>query len=384
MLLPSNRLLRACNWLPVLACSAFAVAATAPATAANASVSVAATPATTASPEAARQPASLPTALVRASTTASAYQADGVVEAVRQSVLASQVSGVITLLPVKAGDAVQKGQLLARIDARAANQDAAASQAQVAAAQAALQVARRDHERQQQLFAQRFISQASLDQAHSRLQEAEAQARATSALAGAQQTRSGFYEITAPFAGLLAEVAVTQGDMAMPGRALMTLFDPTAMRVSVAVPQTRASALVPGQPVGIEIAALPAPLQATGVTVLPMADATTHTVQLRLDLPASASKPGGLRPGQFARASLPQTASLDGMRLYVPLSALFRRAELWAVYVQDAQGRPQLRLVRPGPVLGAEREILSGLRAGERVVLEPLAAARQAVGARHE
>ncbi len=373
MLLSPLRLHFAGRWLLAAACSVAPLAAIA---------GNSAMPVSGAAPAPASS--SLPTALVRASDAASAYQADGVVEAVRQSVLASQVSGVITALPVKAGDAVQKGQLLARIDARAATQDVAASVAQVAAAQAALQVAQRDHERQQQLFAQRFISQASLDQAHSRLQEAQAQARAASALAGAQQTRSGFYEITAPFSGLLAEVGVTQGDMAMPGRALMTLFDPTAMRVSVTVPQTRVSALVPGQPVNIEIAALPAALQAAGVTVLPMADATTHSVQLRLDLPAAASKPGSLRPGQFARASLPQTASLDGRRLFVPAGALFRRAELWAVYVLDSRGRPQLRLVRPGMVLGAEREILSGLAAGERVVLAPLMAARQAAGASHE
>jgi hypothetical protein len=113
-------------------------------------------------------------------------------------------------------------------------------------------------------------------------------------------------------------------------------------------------------------------LTATAMTVLPVADAGTHTVQVRLDLPA---KLAGLTPGMFARALLPVAAGED-RRLYVPVKAVFRRAELTAVYVLSEQGEPLLRQVRPGPIVGDDIEILSGVAAGERVALDPLAAAR--------
>lgn len=317
-------------------------------------------------------------ATVRAANGALAYSADGVVEALRQSVIATQVSGAIVALPVKAGDSVKAGQLLLRIDARAANQEASASRAQVDAARAALAAASKDYEREKQLFAKKYISQAQLDRAEAQFQSASAQAKAQIAQADAVQTQSGFYLINAPYGGVLAEVPVMLGEMAMPGRPLMTLYDPAALRVTATVPQAKMAAMLSGAPAKIEFPGLPPAqrwLSVAKITVLPLADASTHTVQLRLDLPAGTS---GLTPGMFARVSLALGAGdgADGTRLYVPAKAVFRRAELTAVYVLNAQGKPLLRQVKPGALLGEEQEILSGVTRGEQVALDPLAAAK--------
>lgn len=77
---------------------------------------------------------------------------NGVAEAVRQTMLAAQVAGAVVALDVKVGDVVKAGQVLARIDARAANQNSAASDSQVMAARASLDMAIKDLERQKQLF----------------------------------------------------------------------------------------------------------------------------------------------------------------------------------------------------------------------------------------
>ena len=74
----------------------------------------------------------------------------------------------------------------------------------------------------------------------------------------------------------------------------------------------------------------------------------------------------------------PGLAGLCATRLWVPQSAVVRRAELRAVYVLDGQGRPQLRQLRLGPPQGNQVEVLAGLGAGDRVVLEPQRAAREA------
>ncbi|HSW27477.1 MAG TPA: efflux RND transporter periplasmic adaptor subunit, partial [Burkholderiaceae bacterium] len=101
-------------------------------------------------------------------------------------------------------------------------------------------------------------------------------------------------------------------------------------------------------------------------------DPATHTLELRLDLPAGMT---GATPGMFARAWLP-VAGTSGARLYVPARAVVRRAELTAVYVLGSDGRALLRQVRLGPVSGDHVEVLTGLSAAERVVLDPQAAAR--------
>ncbi|QNM97887.1 efflux RND transporter periplasmic adaptor subunit [Chitinimonas koreensis] len=316
----------------------------------------------------------LETVPVRSAGAQQVYLAEGVVEAIRRSELAVQVAGQLIALPVKPGDRVKAGQLLARVDARAAEQGAAASGAQAEAAWALLKVAGKEYARQRQLFDRHYISQAALDQAEAGFKAARAQADAQRASAGAARTQSGFFSIVAPYDGRVADVPANLGDMAMPGRPLVSLYDPAALRVTASVPQARIAAVAERQPVRLEFPGMPAGeawQTASRLTILPTADASTHTVQIRADLPGPA---GHLTPGAFARVWLPMRT--DGpARLYLPSSAVFRRAEMRLVYVVDGQGRPGLRQVKTGRVVGAETEILAGLSSTERVAADPLAAA---------
>jgi RND family efflux transporter MFP subunit len=310
---------------------------------------------------------------------AAASAFDGVVEAVRSTVVAAQVPGAVVQLDTKVGDRVAAGQLLLRIDARAADQNAAASDAQVQAARAQLEVASKDFERQKQLFQKNYISQAALEQAESQFKSTQAQVKAQLAQAGAARTQTGFYVVRAPFAGVVAEVPVSLGDMAMPGRPLLTLYDPTALRVTASVPQTVASQLAAGPSPRVELPGLPAagqwvvPLR---VQVLPTVDPGTHTVQVRADLPAGGA---GVAPGMFARLWLPvpvSGSSASPAVLSVASASIVRRAEMTGLYVLDPAGKPVLRQVRLGRVDGDKTEVLSGLMPGERVVADPQAAAR--------
>jgi multidrug efflux system membrane fusion protein len=318
----------------------------------------------------------LATTQVRASTETDASSFDGTVQAVRQTVIAAQVSGAVIALDVKSGDPIKAGQVLARLDARAAEQTAAVGAAQVQVARAAEETARSDLQRQQQLFAQNFISRAALDRIESQYKSAQAEVAAQLAGAGASRTSSGFYVVKAPYTGIVADVAVVLGDMAMPGRPLVTLYDPTALRVSINVPQTTAARLNLDRPVRVELPGLPADRQwlvGTGTQVLPTADPATHTMEVRLDLPSGLPL---VRPGTFARAWLPVNAPGAEQRLYVPQQSIVRRAELAGVYVVAADGRPALRQVRLGRSLDREVEVLAGVGPGERVALDPQAAAR--------
>ncbi len=320
--------------------------------------------------------AELETAPVQAAGASDVYAADGVLEAVRQSVIAAQVAGRITDLRVKAGDVVKAGQVLARVDERVAAQQVSASRAMVAAAEAQLDAAKREYARSQRLYGKQYLSQAALEQAEAQYKATEAQVRATLAQAGMASTQTSFHTIVAPYAGVIAEVSCELGDMAAPGKPLMRLYDPAALRVVVTLPESTAPALAAGKPTKLEFPGANEALRwqtAQSTTLLPTADPTSHTLQVRATL---APKLAGLTPGMFARAYLPVSAAQGG-RITVPAKAVVMRTELNAVYVVNNEGRAQLRQVRLGRQVGERVEVLAGLEANERVALDPVAAAKQ-------
>lgn len=306
---------------------------------------------------------------------------DGVVEAERQTNLSVQVSGAIVEINVKAGDQVKAGQVLMRIDARAAAQGSAASDAQVGVAQAGLDVARKDWQRQQQLFAKGYVSQAALDRDEARLKSAEAQLAAQQASAAASHTQTGWFVLRAPYAGTISEVPVASGDIALPGKPLAMMYDPAALRVSVAVPQSA----LPGlrAPAGIALA-IPGISGGDAIVpissrVMPTVDAASHTVELRLGLPPLRN---GIHPGMFARAWLPGTSQAGSERVFVPTTALVLRGELAAVYGRDRSGQAVLRQVRTGAVDGERTEIMAGVSVGDSILANPRALGLNRDGAR--
>ena len=320
--------------------------------------------------------APLQTVTVSAATTDPLYQAEGVVEAVRQSTIAAQVPARITEMHVRAGDAVKAGQVLVRLDPRTAADQLASSQAQVAAAQAQLEAARKDFDRNRRLFEKQYISQAAMEQAETQFKAAQAQAKATTAQAGVATTQSSFTTLVAPFSGIVASVSVEVGDMASPGLPVMTIYDPSELRVAAQLPESYAQNLAANRPIRIALPGTkdgPRYLDATRTVLLPTADPATHTRQVRLTLPANTQ---GLAPGMFARAAFPLTGT-ESARIAVPASSLVRRPEFSAVYVVDANGRAQLRQVRLGRASGDSIEVLAGLQAGDRIAVDPGAAAKQ-------
>jgi len=295
--------------------------------------------------------------------------AEAVVEAVRQSTVSAQVSGRIVDIRFDVGDRVEKGAVILRIDERAASQAVAASEAQVREAEATLVNARANYERTRQLLAQKFVSQAAVDKAEADFKAAESRMKATLAGAGAAATEKSFTTIVAPYSGVVSARHVQLGEMASPGKPLLTGFDPGGLRVVATVPSAQVPAIQAGARARIEVPSLGRWVEVKSVTVVPSADPRTHTTQVRLDLPADAK---GLLPGVFARAHF---VTGRAPRLMVPREAVLRRSEVTAVYVVDEKGEPRLRQVRVGTASDEKSvEVLAGLRAGEKVALEPVKA----------
>jgi RND family efflux transporter MFP subunit len=286
------------------------------------------------------------------------YPAEAVVEAVRQSVVAAQVQGRVIEVRVDAGQRVKKGELLMRIDAREAAEGAAGAQAQLIQAKA-------QYERTRNLFAQKFVSGAALD-------KAEADYKAAQASAGASGATVSHATVTAPMAGIVALRQTELGEMATPGKPLLTIYDPKSLRVVASIPQYKLADVKHSAKARLEFPETGQWIDASRVEVLPTADVRSHTVTARLYLPDGVE---AVIPGMAARAHFVMGT---GKKLTVPPKAVIRRGEMTGAYVLDAQGVPRLRQVRLGEVVGnGEYEVLAGLAAGERVSLEPIKAGIQ-------
>jgi RND family efflux transporter MFP subunit len=302
--------------------------------------------------------------VVGAAASDGTFAATGTVEAVRQGTLASQVSGRIAEVLVKSGDEVAAGQALVRIDDEEALQSAAASTATAAGASARLASARADHERALKLHAQDYISNAAMQRAEAAWQSAQSEAEAADSTAKAAGTRAGWHTVRAPYAGHVTDLWVSPGDMATPGRPLLGLYAPGALRVVARIPETIGTQLLQGQRVRIELGG-GAPLLITDWRAVPAVDPATHSIEVRVELPPALHT----EPGQFVRLLLPLRAAAPELR--VPQRAIVHRSEVTAVYVIDAQGAAHLRQLRLGPAAGDAVVVLSGLQPGERILADP-------------
>ena len=297
------------------------------------------------------------------------YSVEGLVEATRQSTVSAQISGRIKEINFDVGDRVKKGQVILRIDERETGQALAGSNAQVLQAQATLQNAKANYERSRQLYEQKFISLSALDKAQADYQVARAQAAASEAGAGQASLAHGYSSVVAPYSGMVAARLVEVGEMVMPGKPMMVGFDPAEMRVVVSVPQHKLPEIGAHPEVRVEVPTLGRWIKVASITVQPLADARTHSTQVRVNLPANEV---GIYPGMFVRAHF---VVGKAERLVIPNRAVLHRSEVVAVYVVDEKGGVKLRQVRLGEATtdGAV-EVLAGLNSGEQVALDPVKA----------
>ena len=283
------------------------------------------------------------------------FPSDAAVEAVVQTTLTSQVSGRVVEMLVDAGQTVKKGDLLLRIDAREASEAAVGASAQYINAKA-------HFERMKSLQKQNYISQSALDKAKADFETAQA-------VYGQAGASLGHASIKAPISGVVAQRLIEQGETAAPGRPLLTIYDPSGLRVTASVPQYQLPQMRLVTQAKVEFPELKLWVDAKSVTLLPTADAATHVSQARVGLPAELKN---VIPGMFARVHFVVGRA---QRMTVPESAVVRRGEVSAVYVQDAKGALSLRQVRLGETFpNGELEVLAGLMAGENVAIDSVKA----------
>lgn len=275
----------------------------------------------------------------------------GTVRPKLQAIIEAKVSGRIETLAVAPGQRVKAGDLLAQLDAREI-------QAKVDQARAVRDQAASELERARKLFEQKITSQAEFDAVQSR--ERVAAGAATEA-----ETALGYTKIVAPFDGVVTRKLADVGDLAAPGKPIVEMEDPDALRFDAGVPEALIGDVKIGDKLAVRVSSLTADLQGVVVEMAPAADATSRTYLVKLDLPPTE----GLRSGQFGRVIVP-TGKTDAV--WVPASAVVVRGQMETVFVAVNQ-HAQLRLVRTGKRTQNEVELLAGISAGENIIIESAA-----------
>jgi hypothetical protein len=197
------------------------------------------------------------------------------------------------------------------------------------------------------------------------------------ALAGARQTAvaQGFTRVTAPFDGWILQTFAEAGDLALPGKPLLTVYAPQPLRAVVQVPTSRALAVRTATQTAIHTGD-----SQSGMTTIvpvskvavPSADPVSQTTEWRLELaPQDATN---LIPGQQVQVQFSQAQAGSATKLVLPTQSIVRRGELTAVYVVSGN-LFALRAVRLGANQGVDGvEVVSGVVSGDVVALDPIRA----------
>lgn len=293
--------------------------------------------------------------------------ASGTVAAWQEAVVGAEISGLrLSQVLVNVGDAVRRGQLLAQLSSDTVQAELAQSRAAAAEAQATLEGARLDAERARALQAggSGALSAQQLQQYLTAEQTAKARAEAAQARVRSDELRLAQTRILAPDDGLISARSATLGAVVQ-GQELFRLIRGKRLEWRAEVPAAELARLKPGQPVQI---ALPgagmASLRGSVRMLAPTVDAATRNGLVYVDLPASAME-AGLRAGSYVRGEI-QLGS--GRVLSLPQSAVLPRDGFSYVFKVGAEGKVQQTKVGTGRRVGDRIELLSGLKAGDRVV----------------
>lgn len=301
-------------------------------------------------------PARVQTAAVSVEKIASLTEVTGTVRPVQRAQLAAKLMGSIEEMPVTLGQAVHTGDLLVKISAGEIT-------ARLTQAQAQLNIANRDLERERNLLPKGASTADMVRGLEDRLIMTQAMVREA-------EVMLGYAEIRAPFDGVVARKSAHPGDLATPGQVLLELEGTADFQVEAAVPDSLAAGLARGAPLMVELPAVKLTFTGVLAELSSAADAQARSVLAKISVPAGLA----VRSGEFARVRVGGPAVPT---LLIPATALSPLGQMERVFVAGANSQAVLRLVKSGSVLGDRIEILSGLDAGERIIVNPPAGLRE-------
>jgi RND family efflux transporter MFP subunit len=271
----------------------------------------------------------------------------GTVQAVEQAEIAAKISGNIIKLPVDLGTRVHKGDLLVEIRAEEIS-------AKLQQAKAQLEQARRNLAREEKLLKKKAATLETVKSLRDMARIAEAAHREA-------RIMLGYTKIVAPFTGIVTRKLTNIGDLATPGKPLLTIEEENNLQVLTDIPEAMILKINKGDSLPVFIPSVNLTITGKVAEVAPTADPFSRTAPIKLKIPTDP----GLRSGQFARVTLALAAAET---LTVPESAVTNFGQIERIFVVE-NGKAELRIVRTGNHSGNSIEILSGLKENEAVII---------------
>lgn len=299
----------------------------------------------------AQPPTPVAVAPVEVGAISSFYKATATLEAEKQAQVLARVAGVVLSLAVEEGDLVQKGAILLQIDNDEYQLRVDQAQARTANLEARFQ-------RMAEMLAQGLTSSQDFETSKSELATAKSDE-------GLARLNLSYTTVTAPFSGRVTRRLVNIGQTASVGTPLFEIadFDPLLARVHVPAKEFRR--LRADQPVELTLDSVDRRLQGRITLVSPIIDAQSGTIKVTIEITAY---PAGVRPGDFAEVRV-VTDSHDQALLVPRLSVISEKGED-ILYVAAADSTAERRVVTLGFSDNDNAEILTGVQAGERVVVK--------------
>jgi RND family efflux transporter MFP subunit len=284
----------------------------------------------------------------------------------RSATLQPQVDGNLTKILVKSGDAVKAGQLLMQVDPLKQVATVEAQQGTELQQKALFQYNQSDMARQEQLYKDGIISKQAYDQSVQSFQNAKAALSAASAQTNTQQQELAYYQIRAPFAGIVGDIPVHLGDYVSPTTMLTTVDENKDLEAYIYVPTERAAQVRPG--LGVDLLDESGTVLAhTSVDfVSPEVDNDLQGILAKAPIPKSSER---LRNGQIVNARITWSTSQIPT---VPVLAVTRIGGQTFVYIAAPQGAgyvAHLVSVTLGEPIGNLYPVEGGLHTGDRVIL---------------
>jgi len=289
-----------------------------------------------------------------------------------EATLYARTTGYVARWNKDIGSSVVKGELLAEISAPELQHQLSAAVAARAQAELNLKLAKSTAERWESLRQRDAVTQQDLDERQSGFRQAGANLAASEANVRRLEQLSSFTKVVAPFDGVVTRRNIDVGDLVNAGnggtgQALFSVAQVDPMRLYIYVPQGYARQIKIGDELVVTLAERAGEqYRGTVARTARAIDTATRTMQVEIQIPNST---GALIAGSYVQVTLP--VNVDAHALVVPTNVLLFRPEGTRVALVDGGGHVHLAPVKLGTDFGTDVEVLSGLTATDRMVLNP-------------
>jgi len=288
----------------------------------------------------------------------------------RSATMQPQVDGNLVRIYVRSGDIVKAGQTLMQIDPLKQKATVESQQGTQAQKKAVYDYAAINVERQRKLFEAGVVSRDAYDQATQAYQNAKADYDANAALTDTQKEQLSYYQIRAPFAGIVGDIPVRMGDYVSPATVLTTVDEIADLEAYIYVPTERAAEVRTGLPVEILDSAGKVLTKTTVAFLSPQVDNGLQSILVKAEIPHSDEVV--MRNAQLVRARITWSTNPIPVVPVLAVSLVGGQTFVYVVKPTDKGFVAHQIPITVGETIGNDYPVLSGLKPDDKVILSGL------------